>query len=99
MDEGIDIAAIATAVILASSTNPRQFIQRRGRILRPYPGKDKATLFDTIVVPPNLDRDTWEVEKNLLRKELARLISFAELANNAEEAIDKLLELQEQYNL
>ena len=99
LDEGIDIPAIKTAIILASSSNPRQFIQRRGRILRPYPGKDKATLFDTIVIPPNLDRETWEVERNLLRKELKRLITFAELATNAEEAIALLLKLQEQYQL
>ena len=99
LDEGIDIPAIKTAIILASSSNPRQFIQRRGRILRPYPGKSKATLFDTIVIPPNLDRETWEVERNLLRKELERLITFAELATNANEAINKLLKLQEQYQL
>ena len=99
LDEGIDIPAIQTAVILASSSNPRQFIQRRGRILRPYPGKDNATLFDMIVIPPDLDRETWEVEKNLLRKELNRFIEFAELAINAEEAISKLLTLQEQYRL
>jgi DNA phosphorothioation system restriction enzyme len=99
LDEGIDIPAIKTAVILASSSNPRQFIQRRGRILRPYPGKERATLFDTIVIPPDLDRATWEVEKNLLRKELIRSISFAELADNSEAAIEKLLQLQEQYQL
>ena len=99
LDEGIDIPATKTAIILASSSNPRQFIQRRGRILRPYPGKDKATLFDTIVIPPQLDRETWEVEKNLLRKELKRLITFARLAINAQEAIALLLQLQEQYNL
>lgn len=69
LDEGVDIPAIQTAVILASSSNPRQFVQRRGRILRPYPGKDRAVLFDTIVLPPELDRDTWEVERNLLRKD------------------------------
>jgi DNA phosphorothioation system restriction enzyme len=99
LDEGIDIPAIKTAIILASTSNPRQFIQRRGRILRPYPGKDQATLFDTIVIPPNLDRETWEVERNLLRKELKRFITFAELADNAEQAISKLLKLQEQYKL
>jgi DNA phosphorothioation system restriction enzyme len=99
LDEGIDIPAIKTAIILASSSNPRQFIQRRGRILRPYPGKDSATLFDTIVIPPNLDRETWEVEKNLLRKELTRSIAFAELADNGQEAIEKLLTLQETYRL
>ena len=99
LDEGIDIPAIKTAVILASSSNPRQFIQRRGRILRPHPGKKQATLFDTIVVPPDLDRETWEVERNLLRKELIRFMTFAELADNAAEATSKLLQLQNRYQL
>lgn len=49
LDEGVDIPAIQTAVILASSGNPRQFIQRRGRVLRPSPGKNRATIFDMIV--------------------------------------------------
>lgn len=99
LDEGVDIPAIKTAIILASSSNPRQFIQRRGRILRPHPSKQQATLFDTIVIPPSLDRETWEVEKNLLRKELRRFLTFAELADNAEEATTQLLRLQEQYEL
>ncbi|MDJ0593476.1 MAG: DNA phosphorothioation system restriction enzyme [Pleurocapsa sp. MO_226.B13] len=99
LDEGIDIPAIQTAVILASSSNPRQFIQRRGRILRPHPNKKQATLFDTIVIPPNLEREIWEVEKNLLRKELIRFITFAELADNSSEATSKLLQLQDRYQL
>lgn len=99
LDEGIDIPAIQNAVILASSSNPRQFIQRRGRILRPYPGKERATLFDTIVLPPELDRETWEVERNLLRKELRRFVEFADLADNAGEARIKLLDLQKRYRL
>lgn len=99
LDEGVDIPAIKTAVILASSSNPRQFIQRRGRILRPYPGKQRATLFDTIVMPPQLDRQTWEVERNLLKKELKRFIEFADLADNAGEARRTLLTLQKQYGL
>ncbi|MBV9385525.1 MAG: DNA phosphorothioation system restriction enzyme [Chroococcidiopsidaceae cyanobacterium CP_BM_ER_R8_30] len=99
LDEGVDIPAIQTAVILASSSNPRQFIQRRGRILRPYPGKQRATLFDMIVVPPELDRETWEVERNLLRKELRRFVEFADLADNAGAARKKLLKLQKQYGL
>ena len=99
LDEGVDIPAIQTAVILASSSNPRQFVQRRGRILRPYPGKERATLFDTIVLPPELDRQTWEVERNLLRKELKRFVEFADLADNAGEARIKLLDLQKKYGL
>lgn len=99
LDEGVDIPAIQTAVILASSRNPRQFIQRRGRILRPHPHKKRATLFDMIVVPPPLDRQTWDVERNLLRKELQRFVEFADLADNAGEARGQLLGLQKEYGL
>ncbi|MEO0928759.1 MAG: helicase-related protein, partial [Cyanobacteria bacterium J06643_13] len=99
LDEGVDIPAIKTAVILASSSNARQFIQRRGRILRPHPSKQQATLFDTIIIPPSLDRETWAVEKNLLRQELRRFLTFAELADNAAAATAQLLRLQEQYEL
>jgi DNA phosphorothioation system restriction enzyme len=99
LDEGVDIPAIQTAVILASTSNPRQFIQRRGRILRPYPGKDYATLFDTIVIPPNLNREPLEIERNLLRKELKRFLEFAQLANNAESACATLRKVEAQYGL
>lgn len=99
LDEGVDIPAIQTAVILASTGNPRQFIQRRGRILRPHPGKQRATLFDMIVMPPELDRETWEVERRLLKKELKRFLEFANLADNASQARQKLLALQSKYGL
>jgi DNA phosphorothioation system restriction enzyme len=99
LDEGVDIPAIRNAVILASSSNPRQFIQRRGRILRPHPGKERATLFDMIVLPPDLGRATLEVERNLLRKELKRFLEFADLADNAGEARVKLLQLQRRYGI
>ena len=99
LDEGVDIPAIKTAVILASSSNPRQFIQRRGRVLRPHPGKERATIFDMIVLPPDLDRSTLEVERNLLRKELRRFVEFADLADNAGEARMILFDLQMRYGL
>ncbi|MBE9036779.1 DNA phosphorothioation system restriction enzyme [aff. Roholtiella sp. LEGE 12411] len=99
LDEGVDIPAIQTAVILSSSGNPRQFIQRRGRVLRPHPTKERATIFDMIVLPPDLDRETIEVERNLLKKELRRFVEFADLADNAGEARMKLLNLQKRYGL
>jgi DNA phosphorothioation system restriction enzyme len=99
LDEGVDIPATQTAVILASSSNPRQFIQRRGRILRPHPHKRRATLFDMIVLPPELERESLEVERNLLRKELRRFVEFADLADNAGEARVQLLEIQSKYGL
>ncbi|WP_293354538.1 MULTISPECIES: DNA phosphorothioation system restriction enzyme [unclassified Microcoleus] len=99
LDEGVDIPAIRHAVILASSSNPRQFVQRRGRILRPHPGKERATLFDMIVLPPDLGRESLEVERNLLRKELKRFLEFADLADNAGEARVKLVQIQKRYGL
>lgn len=99
LDEGVDIPNVETAVILASSSNPRQFIQRRGRILRRHANKQRATLFDMIVLPPALDRKTLDVERNLLRRELRRVIEFADLADNSGEARAKLLGLQQQYDL
>jgi superfamily II DNA or RNA helicase len=99
LDEGVDIPAIQTAVILASSSNPRQFIQRRGRILRPSLGKERAELFDMIVIPPDLGQDSWSIERNLLRKELQRFAEFADLAVNSGQARKILLPLQEKYQL
>jgi DNA phosphorothioation system restriction enzyme len=99
LDEGVDIPAIQTAVILASSSNPRQFVQRRGRILRPSPGKERAELFDIIVIPPDLGRESWSIERNLLRKELKRFVEFADLSLNSGQARKVLLPLQEKYQL
>ncbi|WP_008318108.1 DEAD/DEAH box helicase family protein [Leptolyngbya sp. PCC 6406] len=99
LDEGVDIPAIRTAVILASSSNPRQFIQRRGRILRRSPGKHQAELFDMVVVPPDLGEDYWQIERRVLRGELTRFVEFADLALNAGAARKILYPLQERYDL
>ena len=98
LDEGVDIPSIKTAVILASSGNPRQFIQRRGRILRRNPGKDAATVYDMIVVPPK-ETTNSESERNLLKKELRRFVEFADLAQNSGTARAAILELQSQFDL
>ena len=99
LDEGVDIPAIQTAVIMASSSNPRQFVQRRGRILRRAIGKERAELFDMIVVPPDLGGELFEVERKLLRSELKRFAEFANLALNRAQAREALLPLQRQYDL
>ena len=98
LDEGVDIPAIQSAVILASSTNPRQFIQRRGRILRPAPEKESAEIYDLIVVPP-IETAKSELERSLLRKELTRFAEFADLALNSGEARSTIFELQKTFDL
>jgi len=101
LDEGVDIPATERAFILASSTNPRQFIQRRGRVLRPAPGKTRALIHDFLAVPPvdALDGGLWEVEKRLVTRELERAVSFAELASNSAEALNDLEPLRSRYGL
>ena len=98
LDEGVDIPAIRSAVIMASSANPRQFIQRRGRVLRNAPGKQSAKIFDFIVVPP-LDTIEFSWERKLLRRELTRFAEFADLALNAGEARAAIWDLQRMFDL
>ncbi|GAA3144408.1 superfamily II DNA or RNA helicase [Kribbella aluminosa] len=82
LDEGVDLPAVSHALILASSRNPREFIQRRGRILRRYPGKSLAFLHDAIVVPaPESDRPAVGGDR-LLAGELHRVLEFAHGAAN-----------------
>jgi superfamily II DNA or RNA helicase len=80
LDEGVDIPAVDHAMILASSQNPRQFIQRRGRVLRKALGKDLAVIHDAIVVPVSLADEPEQIA--LLRSEFARAVEFAESAIN-----------------
>jgi DNA phosphorothioation system restriction enzyme len=98
LDEGVDIPSVRTAVILASSTNPRQFVQRRGRVLRKAPGKKFAEIYDMIVVPP-IEASSSSPERSLLRKELARFAEFADIALNAGEARAVVFELQKTFNV
>lgn len=82
LDEGVDLPAVSHALILASSRNPREFIQRRGRILRRYPGKSLAFLHDAVVVPaPDADRPAAGGDR-LLAGELNRVLDFARGAAN-----------------
>jgi superfamily II DNA or RNA helicase len=80
LDEGVDIPQVREAFILASTTVERQWIQRRGRVLRIAPGKSKARIHDFLVVPPDADDSST---RQLLRSELARASEFAKLAANA----------------
>src|SRR5690606_34441400 len=103
LDEGVDIPAIRRAFILASSTNPRQFIQRRGRVLRLAPGKESAEIFDFIVVPPTERQDArdpaYRTMQRLAEREMLRVIEFSKLALNGPQARTSLLPLLEALKL
>ena len=103
LDEGVDVPSTRTAYILASSSNPKEFIQRRGRILRQSPGKEHAEIHDLIAVPPmdyqQYPTATFRTERKILGRELERFNEFAGMALNKFEACDKIWELAKKYDL
>ncbi len=81
LDEGVDIPSINCALILASSSNPREFIQRRGRVLRRTPVKYDATIHDSLVIPRVSSSD--EIDRlPILRVEIRRAVEFCQYARN-----------------
>ncbi|MDW8802469.1 DEAD/DEAH box helicase family protein [Clostridium sp. A1-XYC3] len=105
LDEGVNVPLIQNAYILASSTNPREFIQRRGRVLRKHPDKKYSYIHDFIVIPkdigslPYSESNIFNVERNLMKKELLRVNEFCKTAINGPEALNMLLPLKKAYNL
>jgi superfamily II DNA or RNA helicase len=100
LDEGVDVPSTRTAFFMASTSNPREFVQRRGRILRLAEGKDKAIVYDFIVVPrPEYVPLKREMDAGLLKKEMPRFAEFASVAKNEFEARSKLWNLLNHYEL
>jgi len=104
LDEGVDIPKTQNAFILASSTNPREHIQRRGRVLRRAPGKHFARIFDFIIVPDVdqlqlSDSKIFNNERRILKRELERVNEFAELAINSGEALESLRKIKSKLHL
>jgi DNA phosphorothioation system restriction enzyme len=103
LDEGVNIPSIQNAYILASSTNPREFIQRRGRVLRKFKGKSFAYIYDFLTLPRELntvslvDNDQLRFDMSLIKKELIRAKEFASLAENKNAALEVLEEIEEVY--
>jgi superfamily II DNA or RNA helicase len=90
LDQGVDIPCLNAALILASSTNPREFIQRRGRILRKSQGKFSAEIFDVVTLTSK--------GSVALRSEIERSTEIAESARNRDTvlvAIERLMRLTE----
>lgn len=100
LDEGVNIPNIKTAFILASSTNPKEYIQRRGRVLRKSKEKDFSVIYDFITLPRNLNEiketDDIDYDMSLVKREVSRIIEFADLSDNSRESyelIDRLYKI------
>jgi superfamily II DNA or RNA helicase len=100
LDEGVDVPRSELAIFCASTGNPRQFIQRRGRVLRQHKDKTHAVIHDLVVIPAlGHDEKTYNMERSLVKKELERVIDFASLALNDMETYYELEEVLNLYNL
>ena len=92
LDEGINIPSIKSALILSSNDDYREFVQRRGRILRLYDGKEYANIYDIIVLP-SYESNGWA------KIELRRFYEYAKLAQNWDELEAKLDDTLSCYDL
>lgn len=107
LDEGVNIPGIKTAFILASTTNPKEYIQRRGRVLRKSPGTGKtyAEIYDFVTLPRPLDEvsglteDQMRRDLSLVKNELARVQEFARLSMNTMEAMEIVWNICDCYHL
>ena len=92
LDEGINIPSIKSALILSSNDDYREFVQRRGRILRTYNGKKSAKIYDVIVLPKSSERQWAMIE-------LRRFHEYAKLALNWDELQDQLDDMLIEYGI
>lgn len=105
LDEGVNIPGIRMAFILASTTNPKEYIQRRGRVLRKADNKDFAEIYDFVTLPRPLDSvsslttEQAQRDKALVKNELARIKEFGRLAMNSMVANELIWDIQEAYHL
>ena len=100
LDEGVDVPRSEIAIFCSSTGNPRQFVQRRGRILRLHPDKHMAVIHDLVVIPKvDAESSSFAIEKNLLSNELKRVKDFALLSENSIDSIKELDEVMSYYGL
>ena len=105
LDEGVNIPSIKTAFILASSTNPKEYIQRRGRVLRLAKGKKYANIYDFITLPFDVkeingyQENLIQSTKGLVKREIIRMLDFSEIAENPSISNEIIRTLKENFNI
>lgn len=102
LDEGVDVPPARLAIMLDNSGNPREYIQRRGRVLRKFPSKNQAVIHDIIVEPvlrTAISQELGELERKIIAKELERYRDFASSAQNASECLEIMAHLEAMYGI
>lgn len=102
LDEGVDVPPARLAIMLDNSGNPREYIQRRGRVLRKYPGKKSAVIHDIIVEPVlrrTIPRELRDLERKIIERELRRYRDFARSSQNASECLRIMENIEAKYGI
>jgi superfamily II DNA or RNA helicase len=100
LDEGVDVPSTRNAVLMCSSGNPKEYIQRRGRVLRRFPGKDKAIIYDFTAVPNVRDaRLNPAIEQKIFDSQMKRLAKFAKDSMNESEVLRQIFEEKKKYGV
>ena len=101
LDEGVDIPRAEVGIFCSSTGNPRQFIQRRGRLLRKHPSKSFATIYDMVVIPKlsSNNPEIYNMEQNLVKNEIRRVAYFASLSMNFYDSKYQLENVLNKYDL
>lgn len=100
LDQGINLPEVTDAFILSSTDSPTEFIQRRGRILRTYPGKPTSYIYDFIMLPQDYRMSTFdpdEADAYLVARELRRMKEYMDGADNSFETQRKVEEIEDAY--
>lgn len=109
LDEGIDVPEANNCILLESTGNPKQFIQRRGRVLRIFRGtykdgtkKDFATIYDFLIIPElseNASEEEFQIHEQYVEGQLRRQIEMARIAKNSPQCLDEISKIKKKFNM
>jgi superfamily II DNA or RNA helicase len=99
LNEGVDIPSARVAFFLENTANPREFVQRRGRVLRKHPGKTNAEIYDYLVIPSAESKIPEALIAAHLAKELSRAKEFASIAMNSSYALNVISTVEGEFTV
>jgi superfamily II DNA or RNA helicase len=99
LDEGVDVPSTRTAILMSSTGNPKEYIQRRGRVLRRHPGKEKAIIYDFIIIPDLPKGEIHEYETKIVEGQFKRIDEFVGQSLNSSEISRLLFKIKLKYQI
>ena len=97
LDEGFDLPICKSAILLSSSSNERQFIQRRGRVLRNHVSKSKADIYDFLTLPARGSAGEWV--SALTQRECLRAFEFSRFSQTHAISEQKMIDACEEFGI